>query len=75
MFSPKIAVGTNGSVIHHKQVNAGKVKRERTVNDWYMFPFRKLLLATGMFLIYTLNADGKKYSNINMYAFIMERVE
>lgn len=40
-----------------------------------MFPFRKLLLATGMFLIYTLNADGKKYSNINMYAFIMERVE
>lgn len=23
--------------------------------------------------IYILNADGKKYNNINMYAFIMER--
>lgn len=34
MFSPKIAVGTNGSVIHHKQVNAEKAKRERTENDW-----------------------------------------
>lgn len=37
------------------------------------FSFRKLLLATGMFLIYTLNADGKKYNNINTYALIMER--
>jgi hypothetical protein len=33
MFSPKIAVGTNGSVIHRKQGNAEKVKRETTVND------------------------------------------
>ena len=38
MFSPKIAVGTNGSVIHRKQVNAEKVKRERTVNDWWKAP-------------------------------------
>lgn len=33
MFSPKIAVGTNGSVKHHKQVRAEKVRRERKVND------------------------------------------
>lgn len=50
MFSPKIAVGTNGSVIHHKQVNAEKVKRERTVNDWWKaphFPRRKPKKASG----------------------------
>lgn len=38
LFSPKIAVGTNGSVIHRKQGNAEKVKRERTVNDWWTVP-------------------------------------
>lgn len=37
------------------------------------FSFRKLLLAAGMFLRYVLNVDGKKYNNINIYAFIMER--
>lgn len=36
------------------------------------FSFRKLLLAAGMFLRYVLNVDGKKYNNINIYAFTHE---